>query len=81
MQQILLAIEGYLAQVVQFLVHSRLYHPSAVDHEWRVGAYFVLYPVAYGGTQVQLVAYLAKCLVVGCHALLLDAHQGLQGCA
>ena len=79
LQQVALALIGYLAQLVELSIHA-VHDDAAVSHEeWRVGPHLASNPVAYLGTEVQLPAYLAERAVFRTLAQRLDGLHGLQG--
>ena len=78
LQQVALALIGYLAQLVEFCIHA-IHDDTAVGHLHRaVGPHFAGDAVAYLSTEVELLAYLLQRIVLGILAHLLDGFNGLQ---
>ena len=79
LQQVTLALICYLAQLVELCIHAIHDDTTVCNQQGAVGTHFASYPVAYLGTKIELLSYLAKRAVFAALAYLLDGFNCLQG--
>ena len=81
LQQVVLAVAGYGAQVVELFVVA-VGDDVALAHQlWRVGLYLLLYAVFEALAEVELLSDASQRLVVGVEAGVLHGSDGVEGVA
>ena len=79
LEEIVLTRIGYMAQFVQFSIHTIANHPTLCHQLWWVVLYFAFYSVTNRLTEVQLLPYPFQRFVIGIQTRSLDRLDSLQG--